>query len=266
MVMRDAEIEDLIVLLSPERLEKLIALTGDRREAIALHQETLAVGASLMSIIATVEIAIRNAVCMNLNQYFGMSDWLIRPPAPFQWKSTEIDKGAKAKDSAQRAEYSKLDPQQRAALDALAYPNGRPVHETHSDRARKRRMHLPVSQGKIIAEMTLHFWKRLYGPEYEHSLWKPSLKKTFPHKRVKRAEVAAHLENIYQARNRLAHHEPVLRTRFVETMASIEYIIQRLGTSVIGPHTALAKLLEEPIERVLQQAKALHDRLDAYRV
>ncbi len=265
MLMRDADIAHLTVLLSPERLGNLIALTGNVREAIELHQETLAVGACLMSIIATVEIAIRNAVCVNLNQHFGVSDWLIVPPAPFQWKSTEIDKGAKAKDSAQRAEYSKLEPQQKAALDALAYPDGRPVHESHSDRARKRRMHLPVSQGKIIAEMTLHFWKRLYSPDYEHSLWKPSLKKTFPHKSVKRAEVAAHLENIYQARNRLAHHEPVLHARFAETMSSIDYIIQRLGSSVIGPDTPLAKLLDEPIERVLQQAKALHVRLDAYR-
>lgn len=266
MAMQDGDVAPLTVFLSPERLGTLVALTGNTKAAIELHQETLAVGASLMVVIATIEIAIRNAVCENLSQHFGVPHWLITPPPPFQWKDTEDGKGAKAKDSAQRAEYSKLDQQQKAALDALAYSNGRPPNESHAARAKKRRKQIAVSDGKIIAEMTLHFWKRLYGPDYEHTLWKPTLKKTFPHKSVKRADVATHLENIYQARNRLAHHEPVLHSRFTDTMASIDYIIQRLGTSAIGPDTPLANLLAEPIAIASAQAQALHDKLDAYRV
>jgi hypothetical protein len=265
MAIQNADLAPLTVLLSPERLGRLVQLTGNTKDAIELHQETLAVGTSLMGIIATIEIAIRNAVCENLSQHFNAPNWLITPPAPFRWKDDEKGKGAKAKDSAQRAEYSKLDQQQKAALDVQAFPNGRPANLSHMARAKKRRTQIHVSDGKIIAEITLHFWKRLYGPDYEHTLWKTSLKKTFPHKSVKRADVAAHLENIYQARNRLAHHEPVLHNRFTETMDSIEYIIQRLETSAIGPNTPLANLLAEPIANVSVQAQALHAKLQSYR-
>src|SRR5690606_33438510 len=112
---------------------------------------TLVIGASLMNVIATVEIALRNAICANLSQHFGTPNWLIAPPAPFEWRATERDKGTKALDSARRAEYAKLNQQEKAALDALAYPNGRPANVSHAARAKARRNQILVSDGKIIA-------------------------------------------------------------------------------------------------------------------
>lgn len=264
--MQDTDVAPLTVLISAERLGKLAQLTGSAKVAIELHQETLAVGAALMNVIATVEIALRNAVCENLSQHFGVPNWLTNPPAPFQWRATERDKGPKALDSAQRAEYSKLTQQQKAALDTLAYPNGRPANLSHSNRAKARRKQIQVTDGKVIAEITLYFWKRLYSPDYEQTLWRTSLKRTFPDKSVKRADVADHLENIYQARNRLAHHEPVLHARFADAVASIKYIIERLAAPIAGPHTPLANLLAETIAEVEAQANALHTKLAAYRV
>ena len=52
----------LTTLLSPERLGALRTLTGSAEAAIELHQVTLQVGAALMVVTATVEIALRNAV------------------------------------------------------------------------------------------------------------------------------------------------------------------------------------------------------------
>ncbi|QCI78960.1 hypothetical protein E6W36_03225 [Hankyongella ginsenosidimutans] len=124
----------------------------------------------------------------------------------------------------------KIEPSGKGALDALAYPYGRPANTTHAKRAKDRRKRIPVSTGKVVAELTLYFWKRLYGPEYEQTLWRPTLKRTFPDKRIKRADIASNLENIYQARNRLAHHEPVLHKRFNDTISSLRYIIERLET------------------------------------
>ena len=219
-----------------------------------------------MNVIAIVEIALRNAICGNLSQHFGAPNWLISPPAPFKWRTTEQDKGSKALDSAQRAEYAKLTQQQKATLDALAYPSGRPANTPHAARAKARRKKIQVTDGKVIAEITLHFWKRLYSPDYEQSLWRTSLKRTFPDKSIKRADVADHLERIYQARNRLAHHEPVLHARFTDTIASIKFIVQRLEAPVAGPDTPLANLLAEPIAAVEAQAQALHARLATYRV
>jgi len=168
------------VLLSPERLGALTRLTGSARAAIELHQETLSVGASLMNVTATVEIALRNAICENLSQHFGTAAWLLQPPAPFQWKEPEKNKVAAALDSARRAEYAKLTQAAKAALDSQAFPRGRPAHTSHLKRAQERRKQIVVTEGKVIAELTLFFWKRLYGPDYDQALWRPLSKRPSP--------------------------------------------------------------------------------------
>ena len=123
-----------------------------------------------------------------------------------------------------------------------------------------------VTEGKVIAELTLYFWKRLYGPEYEQTLWRTSLKRTFPDKKLSRAQVAVQLERLYQSRNRLAHHEPVLHRRFVETVAAIEFITQRLGVVAPSPDTPLATLLVDDITDVRKKEGTLRARLESFRV
>lgn len=262
----NGEVADLVKLLSAERLKALAELTGSEQTAIELHQATLALGAKLMSIVATVEISLRNSVCENLNHHFAVDTWLLQPPVAFQWKEPERKKAASAQDSAQRAAYSKMSQAGKGALDALAYPNGRPPNTSHAKRAKDRRKRIPVSTGKVVAELTLYFWKRLYGPEYEQTLWRPTLKRTFPNKHIKRADIASNLENIYQARNRLAHHEPVLHERFINTIGSIKYIIERLETKNPNKETPLSKLLAKDILDVEKIAQKLHQSLASYRI
>jgi hypothetical protein len=263
--LEDADVAAIAILLSSERLAPLAALTGSTRAAIELHQETLALGAGLMNVIASVEIALRNAVCDNLTLHFGTPGWLIRPPAPFQWKEIENKAAQKALDSARRGEYSKMSQVEKAALDVLAFPHGRPPNTSHLKRAIERRRQIYVTDGKIIAEITLYFWKRLYGPDYEQTLWRTSLKKTFPNKTLKRADVAIKLEHVYQARNRLAHHEPVLHKRFNETILGIEFISENLNVPSSSKYTPLAKLIAPELQAVQDKAKVLHDRLAAFR-
>jgi hypothetical protein len=265
MKLADEDIAPIVLLLSPERLGSLMQLTGSSRTSIELHQQTLALGASLMNVIASLELAIRNAVCENLSDHFGVSGWLITPPAPFQWKQPERDRVPKAIDSAKRAEYSKMTQAAKAELDTHAFPKGRPSGLSHLKRAKMRRQHIAVSDGKIIAELTLHFWKRLYGPDYEQTLWKTTLKRTFPYKKLKRAAVAEHLERVYQARNRLAHHEPVLHHRFHDTMSSIQFLVEHLGADRPDSETPLAHLIRDDLAAVKERAEALHERLESFR-
>lgn len=260
------DVAAVTVLLSPERLGALTRLTGSAQTAIHLHQETLQLGAALMNITATIEIALRNSVCENLSQYFGVSNWLQQPPVAFQWKDPERQKISTAVDSAKRAEYSKLNQAQKATLDLQAYPKGRPPGTSHLKRSKDRRKHIVVTEGKVIAELTLYFWKRLYGPEYDQTLWRTTLKRTFPDKKLNRAIIATELEHIYQSRNRLAHHEPVLHKRFTETMSAIEFIVQRLGVSSPSHTTPLRNLLTDDIADVNAKAAALHTRLDSFRL
>ncbi len=265
MPIQPADAATLALLLSPERLSKLKNLTGSTEKAIELHQETLQVGASLMAVTATIEIALRNSVCENLGHFFAVPNWLQQPPVAFQWKAPELTKIAQAIDSAKRDEYSKLSQAAKGGLDALAYPLGRPPITSHLKRAKDRRKHISITEGKVIAELTLYFWKRLYGPDYDQTLWRTTLKRTFPDKTLTRAAVATQLEYIYQARNRLAHHEPVLHRRFDETIAAVNFIAQQLGERKLHPQSSLANLLAGDIAIAKSKALALHARLDAFR-
>lgn len=266
MALQDNDIGAVTLFLSPERLGKLTQLTGSAKDAIELHQETLSLGVSLMNVIATIEISLRNSICENLSQYFATPDWLLNPPAPFTWKKDDRNKAPDALKQARRAEYAKLTQAEKAALDGQAFPNGLPQNLSHRDRVTARRNQIPVSNGQIIAEITLHFWKRLYSPDYNQELWRTTLKRTFPNTKVTRSQVADHLENIYQTRNRLAHHEPVLHKRFNETMTSIRFVIEHLGEKNPSPTAPLANLVAEAIAEVIARAQTLHAKLDAYRV
>ena len=265
MTIEPADVVTLTLLLSPERLKKLTQLTGSAKIAIDLHQETLDLGASLMAVTATIEIALRNAVCENLNEYFGVTNWLSQPPIQFQWRKPEQLNVTKALDSARRAEYAKLSQAQKGELEAKAYPNGRPPNTSHLKRALDRRKHIIVTEGKIVAELTLYFWKRLFSHEYEQTLWRTTLKRTFPDKSLARSAVADKLEDIYQTRNRLAHHEPVLYKRFESTMTAIEFVVQRLGMKSPASDTPLAKLVQEGIRTTNAKAAELHARLNSFR-
>ena len=266
MTIRLDDVSSLTRLLSKERLRALIDLTGSPKIAIELHQDTLRLGASMMTVVATIEIALRNSVCENLQLHFGVANWLRQPLAPFQWRAPELANVAKAHDSARRADYAKLSQLEKHGLDALAYPNGRPPSKSHLQRAKDRRKQIVVSDGKVIAELSLYFWKRLYGPEYDQSLWRTTLKRTFPDKKVLRAHVAVQLETIYQTRNRLAHHEPVLHNRFQETIKSIKFITEYLGATLESDTTPLADLLSADLIRVGEEAALLHGRLASFRV
>jgi hypothetical protein len=260
------ELEHLKRLLSEERLKALVELTASDQAAVELHQDTLRLGTTLMVTIATIEIALRNSVYANLTTYFGLKNWLLQPPVPFQWQKQELGKVAMALDAAKRSEYAKLPQVEKHGLDLLAYPAGRPPHTSHLTRSKDRRKQIPVTNGKVVAELTFYFWKRLYGPEYEQSLWRTTLKKTFPFKKISRATVAINLELIYQTRNRLAHHEPVLRKRFEDTIRAIEFVVQHLEVQVPSIQSPLAKLLTNDMAEAKARHSALILKLDAFRI
>lgn len=265
MAMGPNDIASVVRFLSPERLKALTALAGSDDVAIDLHQETLRLGAALMHVTASVEIGLRNSVCENLGHHFGVPNWLTQTPVNFQWREPERGKISQALDSARRAEYSKMSQADKAALDALAYPNGRPPNTSHLKRSKDRRKKIAVTEGKVVAELTLYFWKRLYGPEYDQSLWRTTLKRTFPYKKLKRADIAIHLEQVYQSRNRLAHHEPVLHKRFNDTIAAVEFVLRHLDESSPNDASPLAKLLHGDLAEIKDRAGALHARLDGLR-
>jgi hypothetical protein len=260
----DSDTAQIKAMISEERLTPLIGLTGDVQSAIDIHQEILRLGTLLMPVTATIEIALRNMVCDCLSAYFGVDDWLQRPPAPFQWRRVENDKVSQAQSSARRAVYAKRSQAEKHALDAIAFPNGRPANLTHSQRAKKRQSVIAVSNGKVIAELTMYFWKKMYSSDYEEALWKTALKRTFPEKKLKRSDISPHLETIYQTRNRLAHHEPVYGWRMSEVLKAIDFVINNLGAGNDEGERSLAKLLAADMANLAIYNTALEDRIASY--
>ena len=263
MELSDEALAAVTLLLSGERLGTFLTLAGSPRPAIALHQQTLRVAGSLMCVMAIVEIALRNAVRDQLAAYFGTSDWLRSPPAPFVWREQERTRIGEAIASAQRAAYAKLHTAEKRAIDDRLFRNGVPTELSLERHSKIRQRSLAVSNGQVISQLTLFFWKRLFSAEYESALWQPALKRVFPDKMLRRADVAVQLERIYQTRNRIAHHEPVHGHRLSDTLEAIEFVMTRLGQHNASPATPLAQLLADEWHILLIQADELRRRIRA---
>jgi hypothetical protein len=67
-----------------------------------------------------------------------------------------------------------------------------------------------VTTGRVVAELNLGFWTNLYSNFYERDLWVPHLRHLFPMS-MQRKRLHERMENIKLLRNRIAHHESLLR-------------------------------------------------------
>lgn len=263
MNLSDDALAAVTVLLSTERLRKFLALAGSPRAAVALHQKTLRIAGRLMCVTAIVEIALRNTVCDKLASHFGRDDWLRNPPVPFKWREQEKSRIGEAVASARRAAYLKLGVEQKHAIDARLFRSGVPTTLGHNELVRIRQQSMSVSNGQIVAQLTLFFWRRLFSTEYDSGLWRPVLKRVFPDKALRRADVAAQIECIYQTRNRIAHHEPVYGQRLLDALKAIEFVVTRLAQQESSQVTPLAQLLSDDREALSRQADDFRWHVDA---
>lgn len=227
--------------ISEERLKTFERHTDNRERAIALHNHTLQLGSSLMSMIALFELSLRNGTNHQLARYFGETDWMLPGNSTVPLKKFERDTIQRATQLARKATYSKLSHKEKSHLDVFAFPGGVPIGASHETRVRARQKLFVVSHGQIISQTTLSFWKRLYSPEYDNDLWKTSLKRVFPDKRLKRSHISSSLEVVYSTRNRVAHHEPVYGDRLEEAMKGLEFLRNALGARKIGEETTFKR-------------------------
>ena len=232
---------EVIDFISVERLRTYRAVTDSEKKAIALHNHTLQLGASLMSMIALIELSLRNSTNQRLGQDFSDPEWLLpgRRTLPLAPELARMI--SKATDNARKAAYAKLTYRQKNALDAQAFPAGIPPNLSHAAIVKKRQGLFAVSHGQILAQTTLGCWKRLYSSDYEDRLWRPSLKKVFPDKSLKRSDISKNIETIYATRNRVAHHEPVYGQRLHDAMAAIDFIRNALGCRHVGDQSSFRR-------------------------
>ena len=264
--MTDDELREAVALISVERLAAFVAITGTERDALALHHQTMQLAAALMPVVGLLEVALRNAVCDRLRQTFGVPDWLTNPPPPFQWKGDEDQSLSLAKRHAQRAAYAKKSQADKKALDALAFPNGVPPDTSHERRSKARQKVIPITTGQLVAQLTLFFWKRLFSEDYAATLWDRGLKRLFPNKTLSRSQIARHLEALYQARNRMAHHEPIYGARLTQTLAAVDFLAMNYGALEPTPAAILCKIIAPYRASLAHEAQALTTMLARFTV
>ncbi|PSR56279.1 hypothetical protein AHMF7605_23645 [Adhaeribacter arboris] len=146
---------------------------GDEAKALRHYQCNIQISEALYPVLSTLEVALRNAVNRELIHKFGVSDW-----------------------------YSHF-----STTPGLAKLN---KDITGAQQQITRRNEL-VTPPKVVAELTLGFWVRLFNAEFERTLWK-DLRRVFPNLpkvQKQRKNVSAPLNNFRNLRNRVFHNEPI---------------------------------------------------------
>lgn len=175
--MTPAELAVLENRLSAERLAPYrAAVGGDLRNALRLYEWNREVAAAFGATLGDLEVLLRNA----------MHDQLTA------WSSTQ---------HAEPCWY--LDPDRLFTTDAL--------DDIAKARRRATRNGRPETPGRVMAELTLGFWRYLLASRYERTLWLPCLRAAFPGLRGRgmRRDVNDAVRDLQLLRNRIAHHEPI---------------------------------------------------------
>lgn len=170
-----AEIESLIRSLSEDRLTTYRQMArGDIRQAIRLYEYNIALCEALYVPLHGVEICLRNAIHRVLSEAYARTDWYDDPRL------------------------------------ILEHPQKQALGKAKVSLRAKGKTQEP---GRIIAELPFGFWVGLLGKSYASSqLWGRHLRKAFPHnKNLQRKQCHSLLQPLRELRNRIAHHEPVLK-------------------------------------------------------
>lgn len=160
---------------SQPRLEKYGPPGTQRTELIVAYFWNLALSEALISPLAIVEVALRNAIDQNLSIHFNRTDW-------------QLESGF--------LHYKQL--------REYAYAIGK-VEESRA----------ALTPGKIVAELNFGFWTSMLHSGYHPKAWNLNqgavLRATFPGKpaQIHRADIYDQFTRIRLLRNRVMHHEPI---------------------------------------------------------
>lgn len=176
--------------LSSSRLGRYQIATGNRStKSIKLYKANLKISQSFHPILGILEVILRNKLNIILSGYFTDPDWIINQKTGFM-----------------------IDP-------SLTYRNHRTGRMITNDylkvsveksENRFRRIRIPVTSGKIIADQTLGFWTNLFELSHYRILRGRPIQ-IFSHlpSGIGRTQVCERLNKIREFRNRINHNEPI---------------------------------------------------------
>ena len=166
--------------LSKERLDtyrELLPAGATFIDVIGIYNANTAISEALIGSIQIMEISVRNSIHRQIARTYGI-DWYVG---------------------------NKLN---------LDNDGNRLVNRLYNRYQNIGRFNTPetLSQ-KIVSELTLGFWTNLFKRQYEDPLWRKTLRFAFPHVGgpLTRGQVHQTLDKLRRLRNRISHHEQILK-------------------------------------------------------
>ncbi|MDI1463351.1 Abi family protein [Catellatospora sp. KI3] len=207
--------------LGRERFASFLeAADGDRSQAVALVEWDRDMRGELQKGLGEWEIALRNAYDAVISSWWqGDQHWLLDPQSPVRRPILRdgVDINAKTR---------------HAIAKAVRYARG------------------DTSAGQLIANLTLDFWRYLTVTSREKSLWVPALHRAY-NQGASRQKIDHEVNMLYRLRNRVAHHEPIIRQPAqrlaVRLFLSCEEIRPELGDEMLRRHTIVALWEKRPV-------------------
>lgn len=189
-------------LSAPRFQTYLTEVSGDRQQALDLYEWNTAMAAAILHDLAHVEVAVRNAY----------NDALVaRQPGAVHWTSDEL---RYFPVRWQTANNGRRYDENETPRDQIAYA-----------RRSAGRAALP---GKVVAELMFSFWRYLSISAREVPLWRPYLHHGFL-PGTSRVAVDAPMSRLHRLRNRVAHHEPLLRQNLSARRQDVADLLGRIS-------------------------------------
>jgi hypothetical protein len=181
--------------LSSDRLATFTAASGgDQAAGLRLYVWNATQSAAVWPVLHVHEVVMRNAIAGVLGHVYG-DGW------PFN-----------------RTFLDSLPEKQRQSFIA--------EREKVSEDIRKKRRGMVT--GDIVARQTYQFWVTMLTARYQDRLWKRHLLLGFPNASagVTRESLWKEADSVRRFRNRVAHHEPLLKEDVPATVTTLNRVIE----------------------------------------
>ena len=184
-------------ILSKERLDPYLKLSNnDKDKALELYILYTKINESLYIPLQNIEVAIRNSFYESIALKYGYN-WII--------DKTQILRGLSRK--------------KRLLLEKLDFVYEDKPNPTITD---------------LISNVSLSFWTVLLDDDFEVEIWRPCLYKLFnkSNNKLLRKDIRTRLKNIKEIRNRVFHHENLLKYDLLKSFNDIIDFIRLLSNDL----------------------------------
>jgi len=93
-----------------------------------------------------------------------------------------------------------------------------------------RKQNKEVTSARLIPELSFGFWISLLRPTYTHTLWNKALRHAFSQKKLSPKTIYPSFNHLRILRNRIAHHEPILKRHLEKDYDKINEKLEWLCT------------------------------------